>query len=57
MADASCFLMNEIAPGGYTPRFVGTITDTSFTTGRRGEITDGFLSGYSYDVKWFSRKK
>ena len=50
MADPSCFLMNEIAPGGYTPRFVGTITDTSFTTGRRGEITDGFLSGYSYDV-------
>ncbi|MDA9876685.1 TonB-dependent receptor [Gammaproteobacteria bacterium] len=50
MADPSCFLMNEIAPGGYTPRFVGTITDTSFTTGRRGEISDGFLSGYSYDV-------
>jgi iron complex outermembrane receptor protein len=50
MADASCFLMNQIAPGGYTPRFVGTITDTSFTTGRRGDITDGFLSGYSYDV-------
>ena len=50
MADPSCFLMNEIAPGGYTPRFVGTITDTSFTTGRRGEITDGFLSGYSFDV-------
>ena len=50
MADPSCFLMNEIAPGGIHPRFVGTITDTSFTTGRRGEITDGFLSGYSYDV-------
>ena len=50
MADASCFLMNQIAPGGYTPRFVGTITDTSFTTGRRGDIADGFLSGYSYDV-------
>ncbi len=50
MADASCFLMNQIAPGGYTPRFIGTITDTSFTTGRRGDIADGFLSGYSYDV-------
>jgi iron complex outermembrane recepter protein len=50
MADTSCFLMNQIAPGGYTPRFVGTITDTSFTTGRRGDITDGFLSGYSYDL-------
>ena len=50
MADASCFLMNQIAPGGYTPRFIGTITDTSFTTGRRGDITEGFLSGHSYDL-------
>jgi iron complex outermembrane receptor protein len=50
MADASCFLMNEIAPGGYTPRFVGNITDTSLTIGRRGDITDGFLSGHSYDL-------
>ena len=50
MADPSCFLMNQIAPGGYTPRFIGTITDTSFTTGRRGDITKGFLSGHTYDV-------
>ena len=35
MADPSC-LMNEIAPGGYTPRFIGNITDTSLTIGRRG---------------------
>ena len=34
MADPSCFLMNEIAPGGYTPRFLGNITDTSLTIGR-----------------------
>jgi iron complex outermembrane receptor protein len=50
MADTSCFLMNQIAPGGYTPRFIGTITDTSFTTGRRGDITEGALSGHSYDI-------
>ena len=50
MADPSCFLMNEVAPGGYTPRFVGNITDTSLTIGRRGDITDGFLSGHTYDL-------
>jgi len=50
MADSSCFIMNEIAPGGYTPRFTGNITDTSLTIGRRGDILDGFLNGYSFDV-------
>jgi iron complex outermembrane receptor protein len=50
MADPSCFLMNQIAPGGYTPRFLGNITDTSLTIGRRGDITEGFLSGHSYDL-------
>ncbi len=50
MNDPSCFLMNEVAPGGYTPRFVGNITDTSLTIGRRGDITDGFLSGHTYDL-------
>ena len=50
MADASCFLMNQIAPGGYTPRFTGNITDTSLTIGRRGDISRGMLNGYSYDV-------
>ena len=50
MADSSCFLMNQIAPGGYTPRFIGTITDTSLTVGRRGDISEGMLAGHSYDV-------
>ena len=50
MADPSCFLMNQIAPGGYTPRFTGNITDTSLTIGRRGDISNGMLSGYSYDL-------
>ena len=47
MADPSCFLMNQIAPGGYTPRFTGNITDTSLTIGRRGDISNGMLSGLS----------
>ena len=50
MADPSCFLMNQIAPGGYTPRFTGNITDTSLTIGRRGDISNGVLSGYTYDL-------
>ena len=50
MADPSCFIMNQIAPGGYTPRFLGNITDTSLTVGRRGDISNGMLSGYSYDL-------
>jgi iron complex outermembrane receptor protein len=50
MADPSCFIMNQIAPGGYTPRFLGNITDTSLTVGRRGDISNGVLSGYSYDL-------
>ena len=50
MADPSCFLMNQIAPGGYTPRFIGNITDTSLVIGRRGDISDGMLAGHSYDL-------
>ena len=50
MADPSCFLLNQVAPGGYTPRFLGNITDTSLTIGRRGDISNGILNGYSYDV-------
>jgi iron complex outermembrane receptor protein len=50
MADPSCFIMNEIAPGGYTPRFTGNITDTSLTIGRRGEVSSGMLTGYNFDL-------
>ncbi|WP_242523559.1 TonB-dependent receptor plug domain-containing protein [Microbulbifer salipaludis] len=49
-ADANCFVFNKMIPGGYTPRFVGDITDTSITAGRRGEFTDGFMQGWNYDV-------
>ncbi|GLX79544.1 hypothetical protein tinsulaeT_28840 [Thalassotalea insulae] len=48
--DPNCFSMNQIMPGGYTPRFGGNITDTSFTAGTKGEIKSGFLTNWYYDV-------
>jgi iron complex outermembrane receptor protein len=50
IADPNCYILNQAAPGGYTPRFVGNITDTSFTMGRSGEIATGPMSGTTYDV-------
>jgi iron complex outermembrane recepter protein len=42
----NCFAFNEILPGGFTPRFGGTIRDTSAVVG-----TDGsFANNWSYDV-------
>ncbi|MBB3167665.1 TonB-dependent receptor plug domain-containing protein [Simiduia aestuariiviva] len=45
-----CFGFKQIIPGGYTPRFVGNITDTSFTAGRRGEFSSGFLEDWNFDL-------
>ncbi|HEY8570702.1 TonB-dependent receptor [Microbulbifer sp.] len=50
MADDNCFVFNKMIPGGYTPRFIGDITDTSITAGRRGELTDGYLKGWNFDL-------
>ena len=50
VADPNCFSMNQIMPGGYTPAFGGTINDTSFTIGSKGEFKDGFLEDVMYDV-------
>jgi iron complex outermembrane receptor protein len=50
IADPNCYILNQAAPGGYTPRFTGNITDTSFTMGRSGEIAAGPMSGTAYDV-------
>jgi iron complex outermembrane receptor protein len=50
MASEECYIHNEQAPGGYTPRFIGNITDTSFTAGRRGDITGGRMDGVHYDI-------
>ena len=46
----NCFAMNQLMPGGYTPRFGGNITDTSFTVGTKGEIKSGFLKDWFFDV-------
>ncbi len=45
-----CYVHNQQAAGGYTPRFTGNITDTSFTAGVRGDLTQGMLDGYYYDL-------
>lgn len=45
-----CFAFNQMIPGGYTPRFVGNIADTSFTAGRRGVFADGFMKEWNYDI-------
>ena len=50
IANPNCYLLNQAAPGGYTPRFTGNITDTSFTMGRSGEFGAGMWAGTSYDV-------
>ncbi len=50
IANPNCYLLNQAAPGGYTPRFTGNITDTSFTMGRSGELGAGMWAGTSYDV-------
>ena len=50
MASSDCYIHNEQAPGGYTPRFIGNITDTSFTAGVRGDLTGGMFDGVSYDL-------
>ncbi|MDA0795160.1 MAG: TonB-dependent receptor [Proteobacteria bacterium] len=50
IADPNCYILNQAAPGGYTPRFTGNITDSSFTMGRSGKIAAGPMAGTAYDV-------
>jgi len=44
---ANCWLMNQVAPGGYTPRFGGNLTDASIVGGLRGELNSGLLYDFS----------
>lgn len=46
LTDPNCFAFNELFPGGFTPRFGGTVVDTSFFIGYRGEWSNGM----TYDV-------
>lgn len=48
--DDECFSFVELFPGGFTPRFGGTVDDYSMAGGVRGEFT----SGLSYDVSLYS---
>lgn len=50
VADPNCFSMNQLMPGGYTPAFGGTITDTSMTMGTKGDIKSGVLEGWFFDL-------
>lgn len=47
---ANCWLLNEFAPGGFTPQFGGQLQDVSIVGGLRGEMANGlvydFSSGY-----------
>ena len=45
-----CYIHNQQASGGYTPRFIGNIADTSFTAGIRGDLTGGAFDGVHYDM-------
>ncbi len=40
-ADDNCFNFNETIPGGFTPRFGGTVTDIAFLLGLKGELDNG----------------
>lgn len=42
----NCFAFNEMFPGGFTPRFGGTVEDTSLVMGTRGELDNEV----SYDI-------
>lgn len=45
-ADPNCFAFNEMLPGGFTPKFGGTVVDASIVMGTKGETK----SGIYYDV-------
>lgn len=45
--DPNCFVFNELFPGGFTPRFGGTVKDQSLSFGWRGER---HTSGFTYDL-------
>jgi iron complex outermembrane receptor protein len=41
IADDNCFSFQETIPGGFTPRFGGTVTDQAFMFGLRGQMANG----------------
>lgn len=47
---ANCFAINELFPGGFTPRFGGTIADASIAMGTRGDLEND----WTYDVSVYA---
>jgi iron complex outermembrane receptor protein len=45
-----CFAFNEMFPGGYTPSFGGTITDSALVIGTKGNIVEGAFIDVFYDI-------
>ncbi len=60
LAHPDCFVMNELFPGGFTPRFGGKTQDYSLVAGLRGETEFGLSAELSVgigvsDVAFFIR--
>ena len=60
LAHPDCFIMNELFPGGFTPRFGGRTRDYSLVAGLRGETESGLAAELSAgigvsDVAFFIR--
>ena len=60
LAHPDCFVMNELFPGGFTPRFGGKTQDYSLVAGLRGESAFGLTAELSAgigasDVAFFIR--
>lgn len=47
---ANCFSFNSIFPGGFTPRFGGTVEDYSVSGGLRGEFSNGMTYDFSATI-------
>lgn len=50
-ADPTCFIFNEMFPGGFTPRFGGETSDMSFAVGTKGDI-----GKWGYDISFVTGK-
>lgn len=50
LAAANCFSFNSMFPGGFTPRFGGTVNDFATTAGLRGVRDDGL--NYDFSVTY-----
>jgi iron complex outermembrane receptor protein len=46
----SCWVMNKVVPGGYTPSFGGVMSDASAVLGIRGEYDNGMLYDFSGSI-------